>query len=640
MTTSGRIGVVFIHGFLSSEETWDKIRDRVREDPSLATVDPLMFSYRTPVVSINPLRRIPSYEDIADALDTYLETAAENYEAIALVGHSQGGLIIQRHLHRVIGRGGAEQLRRIRRVILFACPNNGSELARSWLRRNPQRRQLHVLNREVMDAQRTVINQVVHAVDVRPHCCPIPFKVYAGTEDNVVTLASAQGVFPDARALPGDHFTIIKPDSIQHRSHLALRKDLIDTFGLGQEPASPPPEMDRATSTSLRSAARTLDGLLPDNSKSAETTSGAAPALSAWRRYVLLAQEKLIHVEELVDQLTDAIDSPTSAAAVAVHGHGGLGKTAVTYAAVERTAAAGQFTHIVWASARNTRFIAADPNSAAINHIYWHDLLQMIARQLGCDLPPSQALWEREFTSFLQHNLHGARILIVIDNLEFVAAADRVVDRLRTLGVNAPHRIVATTRHHSERGDLEVRNIAVHPLSESHTYDLVRLASRSGNSDLQSATNRDLAPIYRITDGNPFLVKLIVSQYVVSGKSVSRIINDLAGLPEQAALAGQVREWLFERSLDELAQRSSQDMAVNLLFAFCANGRGGAMTYEELLSETTALDPEMDTGSFDRLLASACRLSLLRPSDMNRKYSIHSLLYEHTCPLSSLRRDG
>ncbi|MFE6727849.1 esterase/lipase family protein [Streptomyces californicus] len=635
MTTSSRIGVVFIHGFLSGAKTWDRFRDRISEDPSLAAVDPLMFSYSTPIVSINPLRRIPSYEDIADDLDTYLETVAENYEAIALVGHSQGGLIIQRYLHRVIGRGRAEHLRRIRRVILFACPNNGSQLARSWLRRNPQRKQLHVLNREVMDAQSTVINQVVHAVDVRPHSCPIPFKVYAGTEDNVVTLASAQGVFRDARALPGDHFAIIKPDSIQHRSHLALRKDLIDTFGLGQAPESPPPKPNY-----LPSAAGILGGLLPDNLEPDETTStAAAPELSAWRRHVLLAPEELIHVEELLDQLTDAIDSPTSAAAVAVHGHGGLGKTAVTYAAVERAAAAGRFTHVVWASARNTRFIADAPNSAAINHIYWHDLLQMIAQQLGCDLPPSQALWEREFTSFLQHNLAGARILIVIDNLEFVAAADRVVDRLRTLGVNAPHRIVATTRHHSERGDLDVRNIAVHPLSESHTYDLVRLASRGGNSDLQSAGNRDLAPIYRITDGSPFLVKLIVSQYVVSGKSVSRIINDLAGLPEQAALAGQVREWLFERSLDELAQRSSQDMAVNLLFAFCANGRGGAMTYEELMSETTALDPGLDTGSFDRLLASACRLSLLRPSDMNRKYSIHSLLYEHTCPLSSLRRD-
>jgi hypothetical protein len=34
------------------------------------------------------------------------------------------------------------------------------------------------------------------------------------------------------------------------------------------------------------------------------------------------------------------------------------------------------------------------------------------------------------------------------------------------------------------------------------------------------------------------------------------------------------------------------------------------------------------------LVEVACRLTLLRPSDRNRRYSIHSLLYVYTCSTS------
>lgn len=358
-------------------------------------------------------------------------------------------------------------------------------------------------------------------------------------------------------------------------------------------------------------------------------------SLLTWRRNVLLAQEQLIHVDHVIDQITEAIESPVSNSAVAVHGDGGVGKTAVTYAAVERAEAHGQFTHVVWASARNTRFSALDASSAAVNSIYWHDLIAMVARQLDCPLPSSQALWEGELATYLTRNLTNARILVVVDNLEFVAAADDVINRLRALGLQAPHKIVATTRWRSEMHDLEVRNIPVEPFTEGQTYDLIRLVAKSSDSDLAHARNSDLLPIFRITDGNPFLIKLIVSRYVMSGRSLPRIITELTAVSEGTDLAQRVRSWLFERSLDELALRASKRDALSLLFSFCVNGRGGAMSYSELWAENSRLDP----ASFDDLLESACRLNLIRPSDMNQRYSIHSLLYEHTCPLAHVRRD-
>src|SRR5206468_2595746 len=39
---------------------------------------------------------------------------------------------------------------------------------------------------------------------------------------------SARGAFRDAGVLPGDHFSIIRPDSHAHRNYLALKMDIIE----------------------------------------------------------------------------------------------------------------------------------------------------------------------------------------------------------------------------------------------------------------------------------------------------------------------------------------------------------------------------------------------------------------------------
>ncbi|MGW9498910.1 hypothetical protein ACWG5P_31870 [Streptomyces prasinus] len=83
------------------------------------------------------------------------------------------------------------------------------------------------MNEQVADVQRTVLNQIVHARETAAHACPIPIAVYAGETDNVVTPASARSAFPDAVALPGDHFTIVRPDSLRHRSYTALKRQLL-----------------------------------------------------------------------------------------------------------------------------------------------------------------------------------------------------------------------------------------------------------------------------------------------------------------------------------------------------------------------------------------------------------------------------
>ena len=101
----------------------------------MAFVAALPFGYATSLVSPNPLRRIPTFDTVADSLKEFLETEAEGFRRLVLVGHGQGGLVVQRYLARMLGAGRGRELAQIRRIVLFACPNSGSGIGLNLRRR-------------------------------------------------------------------------------------------------------------------------------------------------------------------------------------------------------------------------------------------------------------------------------------------------------------------------------------------------------------------------------------------------------------------------------------------------------------------------------------------------------------------------
>jgi pimeloyl-ACP methyl ester carboxylesterase len=210
---------------------WDAFGRLMASDTDLEAMTPMRFQYATRLVQPGPLRRIPTFDTVADSLKEFMDTEAEGFSHLALVAHSQGGLVVQRFLARMLIEGRGEELKRIRRVVLFACPNNGSELGlklRRWtLRANPQERQLRPFDEQITDTQGIVLRDIVNADVATERTCPIPFSVYAGETDNVVAPASARGVFPDAGVLPGDHFTIVRPDTTRHRSYTTRKRLLL-----------------------------------------------------------------------------------------------------------------------------------------------------------------------------------------------------------------------------------------------------------------------------------------------------------------------------------------------------------------------------------------------------------------------------
>jgi pimeloyl-ACP methyl ester carboxylesterase len=213
---SHAIGVVLVHGILSSSRTWDYLVELLSKDPVLQQSYRFeRFEYRSPFVLFNPLRRIPTIKDAASQLAIWLDVNCRDVPRLVLVGHSQGGLIIQQFLSTMLQDGGrGHELKRIRAVVLLATPNTGSELflsLRRWWSDHPQEKQLRPYDEAIEEARRVVFERCVLAPVPSERCYPIRFFVYAAASDGIVPARSAQWMFPEAGTLPGDHFSILRP---------------------------------------------------------------------------------------------------------------------------------------------------------------------------------------------------------------------------------------------------------------------------------------------------------------------------------------------------------------------------------------------------------------------------------------------
>jgi pimeloyl-ACP methyl ester carboxylesterase len=210
--------LVTIHGFWSSPITWQPLNAIWQADERLRGLQIDPFGYPSPKKPHLPFSatRVPDYDDVAQNLATWYTVRLAKEPGVAIVTHSQGGLILQRFLTWMLHEGRGRELARIRTIVMLACPNGGSEYLRSVrhiLRfgRHAQAGSLEVLDKHVANTQRTVLQRIVNATGVDDYQCRIPFHVYAGDSDKIVTAASAQGAFPGASALAGNHFSILDP---------------------------------------------------------------------------------------------------------------------------------------------------------------------------------------------------------------------------------------------------------------------------------------------------------------------------------------------------------------------------------------------------------------------------------------------
>ena len=328
--------LVTIHGFWSSPATWDRLSAIWQADEELRGMQIHPFGYPSPKKPRRPFSRtrVPDYDDIAQTLATEYTVALAEAANIAIVTHSQGGLIVQRFLAWMLGEGRGRELGRIRSITMLACPNGGSEYLRSVRQvlgygRHPQAGNLEVLNKRVADTQRTVLRQIVNATSVNDHQCRIPLHVYAGNSDRVVTAASAQAGFPAASTLAGNHFSILDPGSPGNRTAETVKHHLITDLSANDRVRvvlEPPGE---ATVNAHGAVLRAPTGRLPEHVRG--------------------------HGDLLI-RLRDLAEAPDGLVHVLV-GLGGTGKSTIALQVAEEMSLLGR--PVWWVSAVDTETVAA-----------------------------------------------------------------------------------------------------------------------------------------------------------------------------------------------------------------------------------------------------------------------------------------
>ena len=215
-------GVVFLHGFSGDQaKTWGKFPDWIAADPRVSEWDLFSIGYTSRLVP--DIVGIWSADAPLDRLALLLYTATvlpalKRYRSLAFVGHSMGGLLIQRAL-----LDHDDLARRVSHVVLFGTPSAGISKAGRF----------RFLKRQVRDMADD--SEFIQAL--REHwkkrfesSAPFRFMTVAGDQDEFVPSSSSLEPFPppaQRAVVPGNHLDIVKPDDVNSPSFQLLLGALV-----------------------------------------------------------------------------------------------------------------------------------------------------------------------------------------------------------------------------------------------------------------------------------------------------------------------------------------------------------------------------------------------------------------------------
>jgi pimeloyl-ACP methyl ester carboxylesterase len=215
---TNKAAIVFVHGFGGNPRaTWRNFPECLAKDAALRGWDIFSLGYPTTLLlpDISSLWSAePELRTVADEVATRAMLAPFNrYDALAFVGHSMGGLVVQRALveHHALAS-------RVSHVLLFGTPSFGlakAGLFRFWKR---QTRDMRVNSEFIRFVRRAWTEQFAR----RDH---FKFLAVAGDRDEFVPRRSSlDGIPPpgfpitEQLVVPGNHLQMVKPDGPDHLS--------------------------------------------------------------------------------------------------------------------------------------------------------------------------------------------------------------------------------------------------------------------------------------------------------------------------------------------------------------------------------------------------------------------------------------
>jgi Palmitoyl protein thioesterase len=213
--------VLFIHGLGGTADgTWQKFPELIRGDAELAKrYDVRTFKYRSGFLGPKP-----SLAKCAVSLKTEIESRylSSDYSDIALIAHSQGGLVARRYIADWLISG---QPLRVSRLLTFATPHQGSGYA-SLLKQMPFTSQ----QVEELDPNSGFLQALGVAWGQSKADRRVLTRYVVAADDAIVGQVSAMGSWsPDYEVVNGvGHRAIVKPGLADDTSFLIAKRFLLE----------------------------------------------------------------------------------------------------------------------------------------------------------------------------------------------------------------------------------------------------------------------------------------------------------------------------------------------------------------------------------------------------------------------------
>lgn len=322
-------------------------------------------------------------------------------------------------------------------------------------------------------------------------------------------------------------------------------------------------------------------------------------------------EDSLFGVDEIIDDFAQHLKNQSGDWVLSLWGDGGIGKTTVVHEVLSRHALDAGFTHFAWVDV-----IPRVELYSQYSMIQLNEALSKAAYQLKLPSSPDDAHKIRDFANSIRALPENNRVLIVIDNLEGVKDPELLREFLDPKHkIIDPHKIILTTRHNASQVlDQYVGHHSkkVEGLEKVEVHKFITYLGR-GQNNIDEIALQILEKVYEITEGNPFLVKLVITRFFDEYKPLELIISDLR------KMSGHEKN-LFAPSIRRFQELIGNENASRLLQAFC---RSNDLLNRQILQKVSGIN---NNEQFDKVLSTAVRLSLIRSSELNKRFSMHSLM--------------
>jgi hypothetical protein len=325
------------------------------------------------------------------------------------------------------------------------------------------------------------------------------------------------------------------------------------------------------------------------------------------QRLPLAGTDHLVGIAAHTAAVANLLQAPGAPCFVALTGMGGIGKTTLAAAAALTTVQADHWEQVAWVMAR-TSFLAHGWSPTEDPQLSVEALLEQLFDQLLPGEPKPASFADPTALFALAELCHRQPCLIVVDNLESVAAIQRLLPTLRHLVKPSKVLIGAREKLHMEA---DVTEYAVPELCEEDALALLRVSAGMRLDPLE-ATDDALRLVYSVAGGNPQALRVVAGQ--LASFSLDDVLADLRDI--RSRHVEQLYDHIYRRAWEGLTPTER-----HVLLALAAiDSAGATLDYVIRLAD---LDERLVLDAIETLVVR--NLVEQRRLGRTTRYTLHNL---------------